>query len=69
MGWVINYRAGTDFKSAEAPTKSVALDLACALIRESADVLFVHGPKCEAVGRQEIDTHCARGKAPLNQDD
>lgn len=67
MGWIIHYRAGTDFKSAEAPTKSAALDLACALIKEGADVLFGWGPKGETVGCQEIDIHCARADAPLSQ--
>ena len=62
MDWVIHYRAGTDFKSAEAPTMSSALDLACALIREGADVLFLQGPRGETVGRQEIDTHCAQAR-------
>ncbi len=59
MGWVIHYRAGADFKSADAPSKTSALDLAGALIREGADVLFLQGPKGETVGRQEIDRHCA----------
>ncbi len=60
MGWIIHYRIGADFKSAAAPTKSVALDLACALIREGADVLFLQGLSGETVGHQEIDRYCAR---------
>ena len=60
MGWIIHYRTGADFKFAEAPTKSAALDLACALIREGADVLFLQGPSGETVGHQEIDSYCAR---------
>jgi hypothetical protein len=59
VGWVIHYRAGPDFKFAEAPTRSSALDLACALIRGGADVLFLEGPLGETVGRQEIDGYCA----------
>ena len=59
MDWVIHYRVGSDFKSEEAPTRNSALDLACALIRGGADVLFLQGPLGETVGRQEIDGHCA----------
>ena len=60
MGWVIHYRTGPDFKSADAPSRTAALDLACALMREGADVLFLQGPRGETIGRQEIDTYCAR---------
>ncbi len=57
MAWIVHYRVGADFKSADAPTKISALDLARALIREGADVLFLQGPSGETVGRQEIETH------------
>ena len=60
MAWIVHYRTGDDFKSVDAPTKTSALDLACALIREGADVLFLQGPNGETVGRQEIEEHCAR---------
>jgi len=62
MVWIVHYRAGADFKSTDAPTKTSALDLACALIREGADVLFLQGPSGETVGRQEIETHCAQAR-------
>jgi hypothetical protein len=62
MAWVVHYRAAADFKSADAPTKDSALDLACALIREGADVLFLQGPSGETVGRQEIETYCTRAR-------
>lgn len=60
MAWIAHYRVGADFKSMDAPTKRSALDLACALLREGADVLFVHGSSGEAIGRQEIETYCSR---------
>jgi len=49
MGWIIHYRIGADFKSADAPTKRAALDVACAFIREGADVLFLPGSSGETI--------------------
>jgi len=62
MIWTVHYRAGGDFKSADAPTKVSALDLACSLIREGADVLFLQGPIGETVGWQEIETHSSSSR-------